>query len=121
MKDLTYNTRCREAIYLMFDRWTRVKREDIWPESQELIYAQPELFGRFMQRTFGAGDIMHNRVRCLSCQSIIESLNRHDFQTCRCGQLSVDGGSWYCKRSGDLDNYTDLSEQWPWIEESSST
>ena len=30
--------------------------------------------------------------RCLLCNDTLESLYRHDFQTCRCGNLSVDGG-----------------------------
>jgi hypothetical protein len=56
------------------------------------------------------GPIYLNAVRCHTCGEVIRSKNRHDFVTCACGSISVDGGSWYLKRSGDLNNYTELSE-----------
>jgi len=43
--------------------------------------------------------IYKNAVRCLSCGDIVESKNRHDIQTCSCGNISVDGGLDYLKRS----------------------
>lgn len=36
-----------------------------------------------------------NRVRCLTCNETIESVHRHDFRTCPCGAVSVDGGTDY--------------------------
>lgn len=39
-----------------------------------------------------------NRVRCLHCNDIIESLTVHDFQTCMCGKVIVDGGRDYMRR-----------------------
>lgn len=45
------------------------------------------------------GDIWSNSAQCLKCGEILRSKNRHDYVTCKCGNLSVDGGSWYCKRS----------------------
>jgi hypothetical protein len=39
--------------------------------------------------------IIRNVVRCLSCNDIIESKTRHDFKTCICGLVSVDGGRDY--------------------------
>ncbi|WP_420832343.1 DUF7695 domain-containing protein [Paenibacillus humicola] len=38
-------------------------------------------------------------MRCLTCNEIIESTTRHDHNTCRCGNVSVDGGRDYLKRS----------------------
>lgn len=38
-----------------------------------------------------------NRVRCLSCDEVIESKFGHDYRTCSCGKVSVDGGP--CERS----------------------
>jgi hypothetical protein len=40
-----------------------------------------------------------NRAGCRSCGDVIESTHRHDFKTCRCGDISVDGGEEYCRRS----------------------
>ncbi len=42
--------------------------------------------------------IISNKVRCKKCGEIIESKNRHDFVTCKCGAVSVDGGHDYLKR-----------------------
>ncbi|NIA10699.1 MAG: hypothetical protein GWP10_13470 [Nitrospiraceae bacterium] len=44
------------------------------------------------------GDIYINAAKCEKCGSIIRSKNRHDFVTCKCGDVGVDGGSWYIKR-----------------------
>jgi hypothetical protein len=56
--------------------------------------------------------ILHNRAKCLKCEDIIESIHRHDFVSCSCGALSVDGGKDYLKRCGTLEegSYEDLSE-----------
>ena len=47
------------------------------------------------------GDVFSNAARCRSCGSYVRSKNRHDNRSCSCGAISVDGGSWYCKRSGN--------------------
>ena len=39
-----------------------------------------------------------NRAKCLLCGDIIESTHVHDFVTCGCGNLSVDGGKEYRRR-----------------------
>lgn len=33
-----------------------------------------------------------NIWRCKLCGSMVESRSRHDYQSCQCGNLSVDGG-----------------------------
>ena len=52
--------------------------------------------------------LTRNAVLCLNCDEEIESKHRHDFVTCICGNVSVDGGLVYLKRSGD--SYEELSE-----------
>ena len=42
--------------------------------------------------------IIRNSARCLLCTMEIESKDRHDFRSCRCGALSVDGGKDYLRR-----------------------
>ena len=54
--------------------------------------------------------IVRNAVRCLKCDDIIESKFRHDFVTCKCGSISVDGGIDYLRHVGNLEDYEDLSE-----------
>ena len=53
--------------------------------------------------------IIRNSARCKWCDVEIESKHRHDFVTCSCGRLSVDGGHDYLKRSGKPDYYEDTS------------
>ena len=40
---------------------------------------------------------MSMRVRCRNCGDEIQSLHRHDYVTCSCGDISIDGGDDYCK------------------------
>lgn len=42
--------------------------------------------------------IIANRIQCKHCGDIIESLTVHDFKTCSCGMVSVDGGHDYLRR-----------------------
>jgi hypothetical protein len=50
------------------------------------------------RRRLNTGDIYINAATCKICGEHIRSKNRHDYVTCKCGNLSVDGGSWYAKR-----------------------
>ena len=45
--------------------------------------------------------VTRNRARCKACGSVIESKHRHDYVTCSCGQIAVDGGLDYLKRVWD--------------------
>lgn len=56
--------------------------------------------------------IIKNMIRCKKCGDIIESRHRHDFVTCSCGEVSVDGGHDYLRRCfNEHDSYEDLSQQ----------
>jgi predicted RNA-binding Zn-ribbon protein involved in translation (DUF1610 family) len=44
--------------------------------------------------------IVRNSARCMSCGVEVVSGHRHDFSTCQCGQVAVDGGSSYLRRVG---------------------
>lgn len=55
--------------------------------------------------------ITRNAARCDTCGDVIESKYRHDFHTCQCGNLSVDGGLDYTKRALTPGaEWTDLTE-----------
>lgn len=54
--------------------------------------------------------IISNKAKCLKCGDIIESTHRHDFVSCKCGAIYVDGGQDYLRRVGDLENIVELSE-----------
>lgn len=44
-----------------------------------------------------------NRARCRQCGDVIESKYRHDWKSCSCGAIFVDGGKDYQHRGGNLD------------------
>lgn len=54
--------------------------------------------------------IIHNRIKCLKCGDIIESEYRHDYKTCSCSACAVDGGRDYLRRSGNLEDWQEMSE-----------
>lgn len=51
--------------------------------------------------------IVQNAVTCNRCGEFIVSKHRHDFVTCHCGAISVDGGQEYLRRVGDLGKMPD--------------
>ncbi len=51
-----------------------------------------------------------NKIRCKKCGDIIESKSVHDFRSCKCGFVAVDGGHNYLRRVGNLEDWEDLSE-----------
>ena len=40
-----------------------------------------------------------NKAKCLLCGDIIESKHVHDYKTCKCGKIAVDGGLEYLRRA----------------------
>ena len=54
--------------------------------------------------------ILSNKAKCLKCGDVIESKHVHDYVNCKCGAISVDGGTEYLKRSGSFSDIEDLSE-----------
>ena len=55
--------------------------------------------------------VMVNKAKCKKCGEILESKFNHDFKTCSCKSLSVDGGLDYIRRScKDKNLYEEMSE-----------
>lgn len=54
--------------------------------------------------------IVRNAARCKKCNTFIESKHVHDFVSCDCGSIFVDGGTDYIRRGGDFENMEDLTE-----------
>lgn len=62
----------------------------------------------------GKYKIKRNRVQCLICNEIIESTYTHDYVTCSCGNVSVDGGYDYLKRAAkDISSFLEMAETEP--------
>lgn len=59
--------------------------------------------------------IIENAASCNGCGDFIVSKHRHDFVTCTCGAISVDGGQAYLRRIGSLEkgSYNDHSWSLP--------
>jgi len=51
-----------------------------------------------------------NRARCKNCSDIIESKHRHDFVSCKCGAIFVDGGNDYWRFGGDFNFFERLDD-----------
>ena len=59
--------------------------------------------------------LIKNKWKCLYCNNVIESKHQHDFTTCKCGAMSIDGGTSYIRLVGDLDmmqNECEYIEMW---------
>ena len=54
--------------------------------------------------------ILKNKAQCVKCEDIIESTYRHDFKSCKCGAIFVDGGREYLRRGGEFKDIIELSE-----------
>jgi hypothetical protein len=57
--------------------------------------------------------IVQNAVTCNKCDDFIVSKHRHDFVTCSCGAVSVDGGQSYLRRVGAIFDATEHSWELP--------
>lgn len=53
--------------------------------------------------------IIKNAIQCRKCGDIIESKHVHDFVTCSCGAVAVDGGHDYLRRCGNKEDIIELS------------
>lgn len=54
--------------------------------------------------------ILANKIRCKKCGDIVESKDRHDFRSCKCGAVAVDGGKDYIRRGGKREDWEELTE-----------
>lgn len=50
-----------------------------------------------------------NKAQCAECKDIIMSRTRHDFVSCSCGAIFVDGGTDYLRRGGSDGAFIDMS------------
>ena len=54
--------------------------------------------------------IKRNAARCRKCDTIVESKTRHDFVSCKCGAIFVDGGLDYIRAGGNPEDFESLAE-----------
>ena len=54
--------------------------------------------------------IIRNSAKCALCKDEIESKHRHDWVSCRCGEIFIDGGTDYLRRGcRNMENIIDTS------------
>jgi hypothetical protein len=53
--------------------------------------------------------ILRNSAICKICNQEIESKHTHDFVSCGCGAIAVDGGHDYLRRLGERKNFIETS------------
>ena len=51
--------------------------------------------------------IVSNQIECLKCGDKPFSMHRHHYSTCKCGEVSADGGQSYLRRVGS--NWKELA------------
>lgn len=55
--------------------------------------------------------LKRNAVKCLRCDTVIESKHGHDFKWCKCASVFVDGGLNYIRRGwSEGAQFEDLTE-----------
>lgn len=57
--------------------------------------------------------IVVNQIRCKKCGDEPFSKHRHDFVSCKCGAVAVDGGQDYLRRIGALEYMEEMSYSVP--------
>lgn len=60
----------------------------------------------------GRYGVPRNRLKCRKCGTVIWSQFRHDFTSCKCGAISVDGGYDYSSRTGNPKLMEAVLEPW---------
>lgn len=54
---------------------------------------------------------MRNRAKCKLCNDVIESFHHHDYVTCKCEEIAVDGGNNYFRCSAkNWDNFIRIDD-----------
>ncbi len=54
---------------------------------------------------------MKNRAKCKLCESIIESNHERDYVSCRCGEISVDGGELMRCAARNFNNFIRVDDE----------
>jgi hypothetical protein len=54
--------------------------------------------------------IIRNAAQCVKCKDVIESKHRHDFVSCSCRAIFVDGGMDYIRIGGNPEDIILMTE-----------
>lgn len=56
------------------------------------------------------GEKSFSKAKCARCGQVIESRERHEFVSCSCGAIAVDGGTDYCRYVGKSEDFAVLDK-----------
>lgn len=88
----------------------RMQRRNGFPQVKKNDYSREKSKAVKMQK------IIVNRTCCKHCVDIFESHSTHDFKTCSCGAVSVDGGHDYIRRTfKEKEDFEELSNIQEWV------
>ena len=80
-----------------------------WKIGDTLRFRETEE-GLILERVFYREQIILNKAKCKICEDEVESIGRHSFVKCKCGEIFVDGGKSYLRHgANNFDNFIDLS------------
>lgn len=54
--------------------------------------------------------LIKNSAKCLKCGEVLVSKHRHDWVSCSCGSIFIDGGLEYIRCGGDFSLFEDRCE-----------
>lgn len=77
------------------DRAARYELKELFPTS---VNVATDRMVAFHAHALAAPRLVRNAAKCGACGDEIESTTRHDFTSCTCGAVSVDGGRAYSRR-----------------------
>ncbi|MRX83958.1 hypothetical protein [Eggerthella guodeyinii] len=104
----------KEAVMLVGDDEEGICVQS-WPEGEdlwEMPVADEDAAVRILDealRPLGyAKLVVLNQLRCGICGEFVESTTRHDFKMCSCGNVGVDGGHDYARRTHRTGRYIDF-------------
>jgi len=56
------------------------------------------------EKRLAATSVVCTGIQCQACGEIVVSLHRHDWRSCKCGKVFIDGGRDYVRYGGDAEN-----------------
>lgn len=101
------NADSREARMKILEEMATERR--VFALSEEALHKR--LNGRRILKVEGKKELhlVKNSAMCLKCKEVLVSRTRHDFVTCKCGAVSIDGGLDYRRVLAKESDYKSLS------------
>lgn len=112
--NLTYcNTFCIKGEYLPVAVYKSTKPNREKGHKDYLLLCATPKSGTILVRGMDEEEMKKWRfqsgIRCLRCNDVIFSRNRHDMRYCNCESVAIDGGADYTKITGNFEDYEQVT------------